>query len=286
MTATIFAPIKINLALHVGPPRQDGYHPVDTLCVFPAIGDILTYDPEGEPGIDFGGRFGAALAGEGPGRNLIWRAFRLLDLEPKGRFFLAKETPIASGVGAGTADGAAAMLLLNDLWDLGLGEHQLRRRALGLGADGPVCLTGQVRGGGILRARGIGERVEALGRTEPVPIVVANPGFAVPTGPVFRRFDDTAPEALRPVSSGPPRDPEALVARNRNDLQAPAIGMAPAISELLETLQAQAGARVAAMSGSGATCFAFHASGESAARAARQLRSKGLWAESSFILPG
>lgn len=285
MTPAIFAPIKINLALHVGPVRSDGYHGVDTLCVFPMLGDVLSYEADAPAGIDFGGTFGAELSEENPRTNLIWRAFRLLDLEPQGRFFLQKETPIASGVGAGTADGVAAMLLLNDLLELGLDQGQLIRRALGLGADGPVCMAGQIAGGGILRARGIGEKVEHLGRCEPKAIVVANPGIPVSTGEVFRRFDAEEPEPLDAVTIHG-RELTALQRDNRNDLFQPAASLAPEIAGLLETMTAQHGAQTAAMSGSGATCFAIHSSAASAERAARILKAQGFWAESSFILPG
>ncbi|NNU15028.1 4-(cytidine 5'-diphospho)-2-C-methyl-D-erythritol kinase [Parvularcula sp. ZS-1/3] len=284
--AVIFAPVKINLALHVGPPRADGYHPVDTLCVFPMLGDVLAYDPEGPPGIDFTGTFGEELAGEGHADNLIWRAFLLLDLEPQGRFLLQKETPIASGIGAGTADGVAAMLLLNDVHELGFDADQLRRRSLGLGADGPVCMAGQINGGGVIRASGIGERITLTERCEPEAIVLANPGYAVSTGEVFRRFDAGDPSPLTPAAYERTGGAAGMVHRNRNDLLAPAEEIEPAIEPLIATMSAQPGARAASMSGSGATCFAIHASATSAERAARDLRAQGFWAESSFILPG
>ncbi|MEM6913338.1 MAG: 4-(cytidine 5'-diphospho)-2-C-methyl-D-erythritol kinase, partial [Pseudomonadota bacterium] len=198
MTATIFAPIKINIALHVGPLQANGFHPVDTLCVFPAIGDVLSYEPSAEPGIDFAGPFAAPLLGEDIETNLVWRAFRLLNIEPQGRFFLTKTTPVASGVGAGTADGAAAMLLLNDVLELGLDADQLIRRSVGLGADGPVCIAAQIHRGGLWRARGIGERLDFEGTVEPSAIVVANPGFPVSTGDVFRAFDAGERRPLSP----------------------------------------------------------------------------------------
>lgn len=284
--ASIFAPIKINLALHVGPPQANGYHPVDTLCVFPAIGDVLDYEPDGVPGIDFAGPFGSALAGEGHRDNLVWRAFAILGVAPRGRFLLHKRTPIASGVGAGTADGAAAMLLLNDVLGLGLDADALTRRAIGLGADGPVCIAAQMHGGGVIRARGIGERIEVLGRCEAMAMLVANPGMPVPTGDVFRRFDAEAPARLDSVSLAGAPAPLALLRGNRNDLQPPAQAMQPAIAGLLATLEGQPGALAARMSGSGATCYALHASLMSADRAARVLRARGIWAEAAPVLPG
>ena len=286
MTASIFAPIKINIALHVGPPQTDGYHPVDTLCVFPAIGDVVSYDPDGEPGIDFAGPFGASLSAEPPQRNLVWRAFRLLGIAPEGRFLLVKQTPIASGVGAGTADGAAAMLLLNAVLDLGFSADALIARSLGLGADGPVCMAGQIAGGGLWRATGIGERVVSLGAIEPQGIVVANPGIPVPTGQVFRRFDASEPGPLTAAAARRGAPLPGLVRGTRNDLEAPATAIAPAIGRLKQALAGHPGARAVRMSGSGATCYALHASEASAERSARRLRAMGIWAEASVLLGG
>ncbi|MEE4213171.1 MAG: 4-(cytidine 5'-diphospho)-2-C-methyl-D-erythritol kinase [Parvularcula sp.] len=286
MTLTLAAPVKVNLALHVGPPRADGYHPVDTLCVFPAMGDLVTYEREGAPGIDFTGPYGPHLAEEGQATNLIWLAFLALGVEPEGRFLLTKMMPVASGVGSGTADGVAAMLILNMELGLGLDADALIARAIALGADGPICMASQIYGGGLIRARGIGERVQRLGRVEPMGIVLANPRVHVSTAAVFRAFDDTAPEALGGVETAHGRNLPALVAANRNDLLLPAEEIAPEIATTLAALSEQPGARAVQMSGSGATCFALHASESSAAQAARALRGQGFWAESSFILAG
>ncbi|MCQ8185104.1 4-(cytidine 5'-diphospho)-2-C-methyl-D-erythritol kinase [Parvularcula maris] len=284
MSAFVLAPVKVNLALHVGPPRRDGYHPVDTLCVFPAFGDVVGYDADAPTGLDLAGPFGHQLAGQDERDNLIWRAFRLLDVPPQGRFFLSKETPVASGIGAGTADGAAAMLLLNEVLGLGFREDQLVRRALGLGADGPVCMLGQIRGGGLIRARGIGERCDFLRRIEPQAMLLANPGVAVPTGRVFRDFDARDPAPLGPVSVG--GSLAALHEENANDLAPPAMANEPSIEPLLSLMARQPGTHSAGMSGSGATCASLHSSMSSAQRAAQALLGRGFWAESAYLLPG
>jgi len=286
MTLSVLAPIKVNLALHVGPPKADGYHPVDTLCVFPALGDIVSYDREAPEGLDFAGPFAGPLIKESLGSNLVWRAFELLDLDPEGRFFLTKLMPVASGVGAGTADGAAAMLLLNEALGLGLSAEALIEKSLGLGADGPVCMAAQIYGGGLWRARGIGEKLDPLGSIEPAAIVVANPGMAVPTGKVFRRFDASAPDQLEPVQLIRPFSLPRLVKANHNHLEPMAMAIEPAIASLRTLLAKQAGALVTQMSGSGATCFSLHASLTSAERATRVLRGHGVWAESALLLHG
>ncbi|MEM9840047.1 MAG: 4-(cytidine 5'-diphospho)-2-C-methyl-D-erythritol kinase [Pseudomonadota bacterium] len=285
MTASIFAPIKINISLHVGPLRRDGYHPVDTLCVFPTIGDVLSYDPEAETGIDFTGPFGAQLAEESLRGNLVWKAFGLLGLAPQGRFLLSKEVPIASGVGAGTADGAAAMLLVNALLELGLSADELIFASRGLGADGPVCMAGQIAGGGLWRAEGAGEIISQVGVVEPSAIVVANPGFGISTAAVFKAYDANP----RPLTSSAALRGAPLVEtleRTRNDLEPPALALSPEISSLKDRLRGQRGARAVRMSGSGATCYALHAGPASAYNAAHALRSRGIWAEAGTLLPG
>ncbi|MEM6747600.1 MAG: 4-(cytidine 5'-diphospho)-2-C-methyl-D-erythritol kinase [Pseudomonadota bacterium] len=286
MTATIFAPIKINIALHVGPLKADGYHPVDTLCVFPAIGDILTYEEEGEPGIDFAGPFAGPLLGEDIKTNLIWKAFAILGAEPTGRFFLTKTTPVASGVGAGTADGAAAMLLLNDVLGLGFDADQLIARSLGLGADGPICMAAQIGRGGLWRARGIGERLTFEGPIEPGAVVVANPGVPVPTGQVFGAFDAGAPEELTAARRQKGEALSRTLAATRNDLESPAMALCPAIAALKDEMATHPGATAARMSGSGATCYTLHTSIASAQRSARSLKRQGYWAEASLLLAG
>ncbi|MEM1409230.1 MAG: 4-(cytidine 5'-diphospho)-2-C-methyl-D-erythritol kinase [Pseudomonadota bacterium] len=284
---TIFAPIKINLALHVGLVQPNGYHPVETLCVFPAIGDILSYDQDAPPGLDLSGPFAGELAQEDMHNNLVWRAFSLLDQEPSGRFLLVKNVPLASGVGAGTADGAAAMLLLNDASDAPLTAAQLVKRSLGLGADGPVCMAGQIAGGGLWRASGIGERLEPWGNVEPQAIVVANPGLAVSTARVFRHFDAARPRALRSLERRLGKNSlQDILHETRNDLAGPATALAPVISDLLDILEQQPGAQAARMSGSGATCYALHTSLASAERAVRQLRTRHCWADAAPLLPG
>ncbi|MEM1379361.1 MAG: 4-(cytidine 5'-diphospho)-2-C-methyl-D-erythritol kinase [Pseudomonadota bacterium] len=286
MTATIFAPIKINIALHVGPVRPDGYHPVDTLCVFPAIGDVLTYERDAPMGMDFAGPFAGPLADTPLRSNLVWRAFGALGIPPEGRFLLNKQVPVASGVGAGTADGVAAMLLLNAVLDLGLDADDLVEASLDLGADGPVCMAGQIAGGGLWRAQGIGERVTRLGHVEPQAMLVVNPGIPVSTAQVFRLFDDHHQAPLRPIPAHRGHPLRALLQSTENQLEHPARLLAPAIGDFLSALDQQPGAVATRMSGSGATCYALHTSSASAERAARVWRSQGLWAAAAPVLAG
>ena len=137
-----------------------------------------------------------------------------------------------------------------------------------LGADVPVCLTG-----GLSRMRGVGERVEILAADPAsIPMVLVNPGVAVSTPEVFAglaRRDWPGMEEPIPDSSGP--DFLDWLARQRNDLEAPAIGVAPVIADVLDALRDQPGAALARMSGSGATCFALFPDPRDAVRAAERI---------------
>lgn len=169
------APPKVNLYLHVIGRRADGYHLLDSLAVFPELGDRLSVRPADALSLALGGPFAGAIeAGEG---NLVIRAARALaaahGLAPGAAITLEKRLPPASGMGGGSADAAAALRLLARLWEVPLPEGL----APGLGADVPVCLAAPEP----RLMAGIGER---LAPPPPLPafwIVLANPGVEVPT---------------------------------------------------------------------------------------------------------
>jgi 4-diphosphocytidyl-2-C-methyl-D-erythritol kinase len=268
--AAELAPAKVNLALHVTGRRADGYHLLDSVVVFPRLGDRLEAEPSASLGLAIDGPFARHLASGHD--NLVLRAAMLL--RPPGRgaaLRLTKVLPVASGVGGGSADAAAALRLLARLWDVPLpGTADL----LGIGADLPVCLDGRA-----CRMRGIGERLEPFA-APPVWLVLANPGVPVPTGPVFARLarTDNAPLPSFPAFT----DAGALgayLAGQRNDLEAPAMALVPAVANVVAALAAQPGCLVARMSGSGATCFGLFArqSAALAAQAALQRAEPGWW---------
>ncbi|WP_298214496.1 4-(cytidine 5'-diphospho)-2-C-methyl-D-erythritol kinase [Acidocella sp.] len=262
MRLASFAPAKVNLYLHVTGKRADGYHLLDSLAVFPAVGDRVEAEAAAELSLDLGGPFGAALRGETD--NLLLRAARALAPGRGAALRLEKNLPVASGIGGGSADAAAALRVLSRLW--GVNAADLPRLALGLGADVPVCLRRAPA-----RMQGIGELLAPAPRLPEFGILLANPGVAVSTPAVFkaRTGGDSSPAPL------PPLWPDATamaqdLARCRNDLQAAAIGLQPVIGTVLAALAALPGALLARMSGSGATCFAlFTTPGEARAAAAR-----------------
>jgi 4-diphosphocytidyl-2-C-methyl-D-erythritol kinase len=272
-----FAPAKINLFLHVGQRRADGFHDLESLVVFAGVGDALSLDRADMLSLEIDGPFGADL--ELDADNLVVRAARALTAhlggEPNVAITLTKNLPVASGIGGGSADAAAALRGLVRLWDLTVPLGELSAIAATLGSDVPVCLGGKASW-----MEGRGERVTTANGVPGVAAVLANPRVAVPTGPVFKALKTRC--GVGAVSHEVrARDVAGLVTYLKltaNDLQAPAIEIAPVIGEVLGELSRMPGCLLWRMSGSGATCFGLFEDDNAAAMAAIALeRSHPKW---------
>ena len=247
---------KVNLFLHVVGKRADGYHLLDSLAVFACVGDVVRVAPGSGLSLAVVGRFGAGLGGE---ENLVLRAARALGGGRGASLTLEKNLPVASGIGGGSADAAAALRGLARLW--GVERGGLGHLAAGLGADVPVCLASvPARMGGVGEVLGPAPALPAFG------MVLVNPGVAVSTPAVFRARDGAfSAEAVLPDGwIGAVAMADALRALG-NDLEAPALVLCPAVGEVLAWLRARPGCLLARMSGSGATCFGFFETPEAAA---------------------
>ena len=283
------APAKINLTLHVlGRRPEDGYHVLESLVAFAGASDVLTL----APGADLDLVVSGPTAGPaGPtDDNLVLRAARHLASRLPGlrlgAFRLHKRLPVAAGIGGGSSDAAGALRLLARLNGLGLADPAVVAAARATGADVPVCLEPRAR-----MMRGAGEEVgPALGLAG-LTAVLINPGVPVPTAPVFKalglQVGDRLDGAHHP-EIGRDLDADAvlgLIAPARNDLEAPALTVAPVIGDALAALRAQGGCRLARMSGSGATVFALFADRHAAVRAARTLRhaNPGWWVAPTLL---
>jgi 4-diphosphocytidyl-2-C-methyl-D-erythritol kinase len=262
MPTTRLARAKVNLFLHVGALQSDGYHPLSSLMTFADVGDRVTIEASADFGFAVDGPFGAGL-GDGAD-NLVVQAREALAqaFRPGWSAFtltLHKRLPIASGIGGGSADAAAAMHLMAERSGLNAdaaGQRTLLRIAGELGSDVPVCLVGLPRLG-----QGRGDELSTPPAFPDLPAVLVNPLLSSPTGGVYRGYD----------AAGAPGDAEApawpvdlasvgavarFLAGCRNDLEAPAIALQPAITEVLAALRGRPQTLLARMSGSGATCFA------------------------------
>ncbi len=259
--ADAFAPAKINLTLHVTGQRQDGYHLLDSLVVFADLGDRVSICRAQGLNLHIAGPKAAGLtSGED---NLVLRAARLAGVSD-ARITLEKHLPAAAGIGGGSADAAATLRALTASHGIAI---PARERVLTLGADVPICVISET-----LRMAGIGERIARVPGVPPLPAVLVNPGVPVHTPDVFR--------ALTCRNGSPMSDIPAFadvsgcvrwLARQRNDLEAPAMRICPPIGECLAALR-RANALLARISGSGATCFGIYDTLQEARAASDALR--------------
>ena len=256
-----FAAAKINLTLHVTGRRQDGYHLLDSLVAFADVGDELELLPAEEFSLDMSGPFGNAICADS--ENLVLRAARKLASQRPGevtaaQIKLAKNLPVASGMGGGSADAAATLRGLNRMWGrdrICEGDASI---ALAIGADVPVCLNGEN-----CRMTGIGEGIATISNMPTFFAVLVNPMRRVETAQIFKQL------ALEPGENGfavmdelpGPTNPEGWISwlkNHRNDLEQPAIREVPQIGDVLSEIRASNGCALARMSGSGATCFGLY----------------------------
>lgn len=286
---TTRAPAKINLTLHVlGRRRGDGYHVLESLVAFAGASDTLTLAPAAELSLSVSG---PTAGPAGPTEdNLVIRAARhLAGAVPGlavGAFDLVKRLPVAAGIGGGSSDAAAALRLLAERNALPLDHPAVIAAARATGADVPVCLDPRAR-----MMRGAGEAIGAALGIRPLPAVLINPGVPVPTAPVFKalglQVGDVLDGAAHPeIDAG--SHPETLLAAigpARNDLEGPALTVAPAIGEALTALRTQPGCRLARMSGSGATVFALFADRHAASHAARTIATEqpNWWTVATYL---
>ena len=266
------APAKINLALHVTGRRADGFHELDTIAVFADLGDRLTVSPASGLSIEVEGPFAHhAPAGDGNLAMLAARALAAADANSSlrgAKLRLCKEIPAGAGFGGGSADAAAALRLLDKLWCLGTSDGALAGIAVALGADVPMCLDGKG-----LRARGRGERMVPIKGWPELPLVLIWPGVQVSTAAVFAALDRRENPPLPELTDAKTvADVARYLKGCRNDLEAPALAIAPAIGATLDRLHSTEGCLLARMSGSGSGCFGFYPTPEAADTAAQAIR--------------
>jgi 4-diphosphocytidyl-2-C-methyl-D-erythritol kinase len=265
-----FARAKLNLYLHVVGRRADGYHLLDSLVAFAEVGDRLSVVPAAELSLKVGGPFAAQLEDD-PERNLVLRGARYLaarcNVAQGAALLLEKHLPVASGIGGGSSDAAAALRALAGLWHCDLANLDPSDIARALGADVPACLLN--------RAAWLGGIGEAVVPAPPLPdcwVVLANPGLALATPAVFKARQGAFSEPARFESViADASNLAALLSERRNDLAPAALALAPEIEAVLAALAAERGALLARMSGSGATCFALFAVPDAAETAAVRL---------------
>ncbi len=259
---------KINWTLDVVGRRQDGYHLLDMLMQPIALCDTLTILPDDILALEIRGAPSLSPGAD----NLILRAARALrdayGVRAGARITLRKRIPMGAGLGGGSADAAAALKGLSDLWGIGADLNALCRIGEKLGADIPFCLHDAPR-----RAQGIGEKLTPI-QSRVFPLLLIQPCEALSTGEVFAAYHQSAlpsPQteaAARALAEG---DLTALRQCAGNVLEAASIPLRPEIAQAKAALYAQ-GAAFSQMTGSGSVVFGAFDGKEKAARAYDALR--------------
>ncbi len=260
------APAKLNLALHVRGKLPDGRHAIETVFAFCTDGDRLSVVPRPEFfGLRVSGPFALELDpddSEDSKPNLILHAARrfqkTVGTDTGALFDLEKNLPVASGLGGGSADAAAALRLLTALWETD--PRIAEAVAPMLGSDVPACLLSLP-----MRGEGAGDILTPidLSGISGTPVLLVNPRVPLSTAEVFANWD------------GIDRGPLGDWRDGRNDLETPAIALVPQIEAVLAWLKTRPGVTFARMSGSGATCFGLFGSDQ--ARDAAELAVPREW---------
>ena len=252
------APAKLNLALHVRGKLPDGRHVIETLFAFCIDGDRVEAVAADGVSLDIIGPFAAALEGDNLVLDAAYALREAAGVEQGAALRLTKKLPIASGIGGGSADAAAALRLLTRLWNID--PVHAATVAPALGADVPACLLSMTaRGVGTGDVLSLVDEPRIAGRA----VLLINPGIALSTHAVFAAWDG--------IDHGPLGD----WSEGRNDLEAPACSLVPEIGDVLDWLSEQPGAEFVRMSGSGATCFALF--GDAEARDAAAATCSAAW---------
>jgi 4-diphosphocytidyl-2-C-methyl-D-erythritol kinase len=260
------APAKLNLALHVRGKLPDGRHRLETVFAFCTDGDTVEAEASDDLSLTISGPFADGLDAND---NLVLGAARSLreaaETALGAALHLKKNLPVASGIGGGSSDAAAALRLLTRLWKID--PNIAAEVATGLGSDVPACLLSMS-----LRGRGAGDELELL--DDPsiagTPVLLVNPRVQLSTAQVFAGWD------------GVDRGPLGEWRQGRNDLELPAMSLVPQIAEVLDWLRESDGANLVRMSGSGATCFALFDS-EDARDAAAEAAPDHWWHLPTFL---
>lgn len=286
--ATAWAPAKVNLYLHVGPPGPGGLHPVDSLVMFADTRAADRVSARMQAQLELAIEGPAAKALRGAPNNLTLAAAKSLRdacdrIGLGAHLTLHKVLPVAGGIGGGSSDAAATLQVLNKMWDINFGDEAIEKLAEQLGSDVPACVRQRP-----LVMRGTGEQLFDADAPD-LPVVLVNPGAQIETRKAFEKFDQTSDvrsfSYIDPPESGSPAKFAAALASCRNDLEPVASQMCPDIPKVLAALKGERDCLLARMSGSGATCFGIFASEEAAQAAAESIstRRKKFWVKATTL---
>lgn len=273
---------KINLTLRITGRRTDGYHFLESVVAFADVGDYLTAASSDTLSLAITGPFSKGL---GAGDNLVIKAAKALQEITGTRsgvhLTLNKRLPVASGIGGGSGDAAAALQLLDELWQLNLGKNRLAEIALTLGADIPVCLENRA-----CIMRGVGENLSPVTLPE-WGILLVNPGSRVDTKKVFSLYAEEVSICEHEMKDSVLKTMPNIdfLKQNFNVLEPFAIRLEPVISTLLQAIAVTDNCLLSRMSGSGATCFGLYPDKADAVRAMERISNlfPSFWIAASTV---
>jgi 4-diphosphocytidyl-2-C-methyl-D-erythritol kinase len=284
------APAKINLILRVGAPDDSGYHPLvtvfqavdmwDEVMITPADTDQLVIEGQGD------------LTGVPTDQtNIVWSAVHALSRLRENRESLAititKAIPVAGGMAGGSADAAATLVAVNELWQLGLTPQHLADIAATLGADVPFSLLG-----GLALGEGRGDVLTPLNRPLPLHGVVVISPLTLSTPRVYKTLDELRGDSVGPLTTLTDSELAAVTGGHlddlmgivSNDLQPATLQLAPTVQATIDAVS-NAGALVSFVSGSGPTVFGLCRDASHAASVSTQLRARGVSARETVSTP-
>lgn len=285
VSATAQAKAKVNLFLHVTGKREDGYHLLESLVVFPDfVTDTIIIRNSPDFSFDITGPFAEELSKESTDSNLVLMAHDLLQ-NFSGRslscsIHLDKNLPIGSGLGGGSSDAAATVKLMERYFDLNLDPDMRRHILVMLGADVPICYRAETA-----YFSGIGEVIEDGPKLPKAHILLVWPGVHCSTRAVFeKRSQETSPSVKRPDVFKDLNHFVSFLGSTRNDLEQAAENLYPGIKELRSWMESQPGCALARMSGSGSTIFGLFPDEKSCAAALGNIpQDKTWWAKAGKI---
>ena len=269
MEMRVKAHAKINWALNILGFRPNGYHELDMLMQSVELCDEMVFRPAEDLTLSVNGG-----PRECDDKNLVIRAAKALcahvGKELGAQIDLAKYIPARAGMGGGSADCAAALIALNDMWKLELPMETLLSIGLKLGADVPFCLTG-----GLARVSGIGENIDPMPAAPAIPLAMVTPGGGLSTQDVFRAWDAgdrtvSAHDMYDLARAVMDKDLGRIAALTHNSLEAPAVDMMPEIGACMAAFR-DLGAGAVFMTGSGSTVVAAFETDEQARAAAARV---------------
>ena len=281
------APAKVNLSLHIGRKRRDGYHELVSFVGFTEFGDSLTIKVSDTDQLVLMGQFSADIDTK-TSENLVMKAVEALrdhnnDIPPI-EIKIDKRIPVGGGLGGGSSDAATIFLALNEIFNLSLSRANLENIAVKIGADIPVCLNRT-----FVVMRGIGDKTTTMSDANISNyIVLANPNSIANTSNVFEEFDKNAFEKNAELLTGD-KDLTQLLAGG-NNLQESAIKIYPEIGLLLDTMKAlhpvysKIKPSSIQMSGSGASCFALFEDKKTADMFCQKIQRAGYWSVSTKFI--